>query len=282
MPHLYVGARGFISGKIGDRSWMVVNAKGSLISQREKPALARVKTTLLLDRDGIADRICLAVDDREPIILDPALVGDERQAVIIHGKESVAHKAPREVSAWFSDFLGDAVTVVHQKESDLRLCDPNFSVDPEGDAVSFGDGFPYLVTASATLEKLNGALESPVPMSRFRPNIVIGNTQPEAEYTWKNIAIGSVTLAFVKPCTRCVVTTVDQDTGVKTGKQPLATLAATNFLAQDFGGARVQGAVFGENAIPITEGEISVGDVVSVIETKPGYEFGRKTPSRAS
>jgi uncharacterized protein YcbX len=73
-----------------------------------------------------------------------------------------------------------------------------------------------------------------------------------------------------------VVTTVDQEIGVRAGKQPLATLAATNFLAQDFGASRVQGAVFGENAIPLLVGDIAVGDEVEIVETKLPYQFKKR------
>ncbi|MGB9151529.1 MAG: MOSC N-terminal beta barrel domain-containing protein [Alphaproteobacteria bacterium] len=276
-----VGPRGLMSGKIGDRSWMVVDAVGTLVSQRQKPEMARVKIELLRNAAGITDRMRLSAEGQEPLILDPSLVGSDRQKIMLHGKESIAHTASPEINRWFSGFLGADVTVVHQKESDLRLCDPHFAVNPGVDAVGFGDEFPYLVTTSATLEKLNGFLDSPVPMSRFRPNIVIVHTQPEAEYTWKNITLGSAALSLVKPCARCVMTTIDQDTGIKTGKQPLATLAATQFLAQDFGGERVQGAIFGENAVSTICGEISVGDAVSVVETKPLHNFIRRTPKRA-
>ena len=271
----HVGPRGFIVGKILDRSWMLIDENDVLISQRQEPTLARVKVELLDGESGVAEKIQLSTEGMASIVLDPALVGNDKQRVVIHGNESVGHLAPSEVSLWFSDFLGKRVRAVYQKDEDVRLCDPNFAVKPDEDAVSFADGFQYLVTTEATLEKLNGQLESPVPMRRFRPNIVVGNTDPEAEYTWRAITAGEASFDLVKPCTRCVMTTVDQELGVKTGKEPLTALARTTFLAQNFGASRVQGAIFGENAIPSTYGKISVGDAVKVIDTKPMYNFHR-------
>jgi uncharacterized protein YcbX len=269
----YAGPRGFTVGKILDRSWMLINENDTLISQRQEPSLARVKVDLLYGKDGIAERVRLSALGFRPIDLDPSLVGNDKQRVIIHGQEAVGSVASEEISRWFSEFLGRATRVIHQKEGDVRLFDQNFGAEAPQKTVSFADGFPYLITTRATLEKLNELLDSPVPMQRFRANIVIGNTLPDAEYTWRSVTAGEAAFNLEKPCTRCVMTTIDQELGKKIGKEPLATLARTYFLAQDFGSTRVQGAIFGENAIPTSYGTVSVGDEVRVVGVKPLYNF---------
>lgn len=271
----YAGPRGLESGHIIDRSWMIVDQNGVLVSQREKPALARVGIELLGET---ADRFRVAATGIAPLVLDAATVGDDRRKIIIHGKETVGHLAPQDVHEWFSRYLGEPVQVVHQKQDDVRLCDPNFALHPELDSVSFADGFPYLVTTEATLAKLNLLLDHAVAMSRFRPNLVFGATAADAEYGWEEISFGAASLSLVKPCTRCVVTTIDQITGEKTGNQPLATLAQNYFLSHNVGSKRVQGAVFGENAIATIYGRISVGDEVYAIVTKPAPNFRRREP----
>jgi uncharacterized protein YcbX len=109
-------------------------------------------------------------------------------------------------------------------------------------------------------------------MARFRPNIVLGNSEPDAEYGWKRLGMGEAELEIVKPCARCVMTTIDQERGVKTGKEPLATLGQAYFLS-----GRVKGAIFAENAIPTRLGMISVGDPLSILERKTPHSFGQET-----
>jgi uncharacterized protein YcbX len=187
-PHLYVGPRGFTSGQIGDRSWILVDKDNRLVSQRTFPQLAKVQVEFITNSQGIAEKIQASCDGFEPIVLDPASVGDEKQNIIIHRGEAIGHKAPDEVSRWFSRFLNCDIQVLHQKLEDIRLCNPHFAHNPGVDAVSFADGYPYLVVTTGTLAQLNSFLEQPVLMNRFRPNIVV-NAPAETEYSWKHIKI---------------------------------------------------------------------------------------------
>jgi uncharacterized protein YcbX len=93
------------------------------------------------------------------------------------------------------------------------------------------------------------------------------------EYGWKRVDVGAATLTIVKPCSRCVMTTIDQTLGAKTGKEPLATLGRAYFLTASVGAASIKGAIFGENAIATREGFVTVGDAVSVREAKPRHAF---------
>jgi uncharacterized protein YcbX len=264
----YLGPRGLEAAGVGDRRWMLADEAGMMITQRQRPALARVKVAL---EAGV---LRVTGDGLEPIILDPSMVGSERVSVILHGREAVGHQVPRVASDWFSRFLGAPATLIYQKDDDLRLCDDAFAVIPGTDRVGFADAYPYLLTTAATLDAVNRAMDRPVPMNRFRPNIVVGGNEPDAEYGWKRLSIGtSAELTIVKPCTRCVMTTIDQAGGSKTGIEPLATLGRDYFLSAHIGSAHVQGAIFGENAIATRCGAIRVGDAVTVLETKPPYLF---------
>lgn len=257
-----IGQRGLEAGKIGDRRWMISDAEGVMITQRQNANLARVRVELA------GDALRLTGDGLEPVIADPAEIGGERTVVQLFRREAVGHRAPAAVNAWFSRFLGQTVHLLYQKDEDLRLCDPDFAVAPGIDRVGYADGFPYLIATEATLDRVNTLLAEPVPMNRFRPNIVVGRTEADAEYGWKRLSIGEAELDIVKPCPRCIMTTIDQTRGEKTGKEPLATLGRAYFLS-----GQVQGAVFAENAIPTRLGQIAVGDPVSVLERKIPHAF---------
>jgi uncharacterized protein YcbX len=133
-------------------------------------------------------------------------------------------------------------------------------VDPDygmpGDHVSLADGFPFLMISEASLADLNARLEEPVPMDRFRPNLVVTGCEPFAEDGWRRVRVGGVRFRVVKPCARCKITTVDQQTAA-TSKEPLRTLAS--FRKR---GSKVH---FGQNLVGDSTGILSVGDLVGVI-----------------
>jgi len=264
-----IGARGLEAGRIGDRRWMLSDEAGQMITQRQNETLARVRIELL------NDAIRVSADGLDPLVIDPAKVSGERAPVILHRREVVGHRSPAAVDAWFSRFLGQKVSLLYQTDEDQRLCDPDYAVAPGEDKVGFADAFPYLISAQATLDKVNDLLAEPVPMNRFRPNIIVAGTGPDAEYGWKRLEMGEAELTIVKPCTRCVMTTIDQEQGVKTGKEPLATLGRAYFLKN----AAIQGAIFGENAIATRQGTLVIGDEVRVLEEKPRHVFRAEEPS---
>jgi len=262
-----VGQRGLETKGIGDRRWMLSDADGQMITQRQAPELARVRVELL---DGV---VRVSGDDLEPIILEPAETLETRSSVILHRREVTGHRCPAAADDWFSRFLGQPVRLLYQTDEDLRLCNPDFALTPGEDRVGFADAFPYLIAVEATLARVNSLMAEPVPMNRFRPNIVIGGAEADAEYGWKRLSLGEAELTIVKPCDRCVVTTIDQARGVKTGKEPLAALGRAYFLSASFGAASLQGAIFGENAIPSVLGAVRRGDPVAVLEHKTPHAF---------
>lgn len=243
-------------GLDGDRRWMLVDSGSRVVTQRQQPRLARL-SAVLLPGGGVEvsapDRARLTVEVPEPV----RTVGVE----LFRDKVEVVEAAPA-AHAWFSAYLGADVRLVHLDEpSRRRSIDPAFS--RPGEMVSFADGFPLLVTTRASLDALNSLIaqgdhpdEGPLPMNRFRPNVVVDGTAPWAEDHWKRIAIGEVSFRVVKPCGRCVVTTTDQRTAER-GKEPLRTLARHRRVGKDLH--------FGQNLIPDTTGLIRVGDPVRIL-----------------
>ena len=267
LPSAVIGQRGLEAGKIGDRRWMISDNEGVMITQRQNANLARVRVELA------GDVLRISGDGLAPVIADPAEVGGERISVQLFRREAVGHRAAAAVNDWFSRFLGQTVHLLYQKDEDLRLCDADFAVAPGVDRVGYADAYPYLIATEATLARVNGLLDAPVPMNRFRPNLVIGGAPADAEYGWKRLAVGEAELEIVKPCSRCVMTTIDQERGEKTGKEPLATLGHAYFFSGPVARGTVKGAIFGENAIPTRLGRISLGDPVTVLEEKMAHVF---------
>jgi uncharacterized protein YcbX len=160
-----------------------------------------------------------------------------------------------EAARWASALLGAPASIVFMPDDVERPVRPDFA--KAGDHVSFADAFPLLVATTASLDDLNARLDRPLPMNRFRPNVVVDGCAPWAEDGWRHARVGPVPLRLPKPCDRCVVTTTDQRTGER-GVEPLRTMATFR---------KIEGKVyFGVNAVPDARGSIAVGDPVTVLE----------------
>jgi uncharacterized protein YcbX len=241
-------------GPAGDRRWLVTDTEGRAITQREQPRLALASSRTL---PGGAVRLSapgldpLDVPVPEPVGTDPVqLFGDKYEAV----------PAGPAADAWLSGYLGVAARLMHMDDpASRRPVEPGFA--PDGETVSFADAFPLLITTLASLDALNslvaqGSLpgEGPLPMNRFRPNVVLDGTAPWAEDDWQRLTIGEVSFRVAKPCGRCIVTTTDQRTALR-GKEPLRTLAKHR---------RVDGQpVFGQYVVPEHTGVLRTGDPVT-------------------
>ena len=129
----------------------------------------------------------------------------------------------------------------------------------DDDQVAFADGFPLLLIGQASLEDLSHKVGRPLEMLRFRPNLVIEGAEAFAEDNWKRIRIGEVEFRVVKPCSRCILTTIDPQTGVRSDdREPFATLQKYR--------AREEGAMFGQNLVNDGNGQLEVGMPVTVLE----------------
>jgi uncharacterized protein len=251
------------AGFTGDRRWMLVDPTGRFISQREEPRLALIDVAI----EG-RDLIARAPGMPALRVAPPAPL--ETLPVTIWRDELPAYPAPAEAHAWFSDFLAMPCRLVYQGDS-IRGVDPRWS--QPGDITSFADAYPLLVCTTASLDDLARRVGTALPMDRFRPNIVVAGDDAWAEDEWARLRIGQVEMDLTKPCARCSVTTVDQMQGIRTGKEPLRTLAGFRFLQVP----GISGVIFGQNAIPRVLGRITVGQEVEVLERQPRPAFKQAT-----
>ncbi len=199
-----------------DRRWMVVGEDGIFLSQRGQPRLGLVRVRIAGDRLRLEAPDLPAFEvplEREPGPTVKVTIWRDGCAALDEG---------RDAAAWFSEHLGSSARLVRLADDDARPLSSS-SAQP-GDKVSFADGFPFLLLSEASLEGLNRRLSLPVPMDRFRPNIVVTGCPAHAEDSWRQVRIGNVDFGVAKPCARCVITTTNQETGERS-PEPLRTLA---------------------------------------------------------
>lgn len=237
-----------VTGLRNDRRWMLVDETGEFMSQRTHPRMALISVHfstehLTVRAPGMTD-LEIPLQQQNEGQIDVRIWGDTNRGALV-GEEA---------DRWFGEFLQFPCRLVDKPEDDRRLVDSLYAED--GDQVGFADGFAFLLISEASLEDLNGRLEDPLPMNRFRPNFVLRGCPPYAEDGWSRLRIGSVPFRVAEPCPRCAITTVDQSTGTP-GKEPLRTLATYR--------KSERGAVFGRNLIHDALGTVRVGD--SVITT---------------
>jgi uncharacterized protein len=239
-------------GLRGDRRWMITEPDGAFVTARALPRLVLVEP--VPDEHGLT----LHAAGREPLRV-PTPVDAPLADVQVWRDQVKAMIAGEDAADWLSAVIGAPLQLVYLDDPLRRPVDPGFGVP--GDVVTFADGFPLLGTTDASLAALNdliaagpNAAEGPVDMRRFRPNVVIAGTAPWAEDDWTELRIGEARFRAAKPCSRCVLTTVDPDTGER-GKEPLATLARHRRIGKMI--------VFGMNLVPDNPGaSVHVGDVV--------------------
>jgi hypothetical protein len=181
--------------------------------------------------------------------LDPGLAVS--LSVTIWDDCCLAEWTGERAARWFSEVLETDCSLVHLPEASARTVDPDYA--PPGHRVGFADAFPFLLISEASLADLNGRLDTPLPMNRFRPNLVIAGGTAFGEDALSAFRIGALPFRVVKPCDRCVLTTTDQATAER-GVEPLRTLATYR---------RWDGKVwFGQNVVHEGTGRLAVGDVV--------------------
>ncbi|KAA6223153.1 MOSC domain-containing protein [Streptomyces albofaciens JCM 4342] len=247
-------------GIAGDRRWMLVDAAHRFVTQRSRPGLAAVTATELAD-----GALRLTAPGMPPLTVAVPEPG-ATVTVGIWRDEVEAVPASGAAAEWFSGYLDAPVRLVHLDDpARRRPVDPGYA--RPGETVGFADGFPLLLTTTASLDALNSLVaegrhpgEAPLPMDRFRPNVVVEGTAPWDEDEWRRIRIGEITFRVVKPCGRCVITTTDQRTGQR-GKEPLRTLARHRRVGDQL--------VFGQNLIPEGTGTLRVGDPFEVLDRRP-------------
>lgn len=234
-----------------DRRWMLVDANARFVTARQHPKLLRFAVECI--REGL---VIFAPDGSARDVAEPS-ASAPTMTVGIWKSTSPARVADAATNAWLSQHLGIEVRLVHMADDCERTVSRDWS--QPGDIVSFADGFPLLLIGTASLELLNTKLETPVTMANFRPNLVVETTLPHVEDSWKRIRIGAAEFALCKPCTRCVLTTIDPDTAVPAANgEPLATLKTYRREAI--------GVTFGQNLLVRMTGVIAAGMPIEVIE----------------
>jgi len=232
-----------------DRRWMVVDADGKFVTQRQYPRMVLVRTALT------PGGLRLSAPDMPDldVTFEPEEASDT--TVQVWEDRCLARSAGAAPAKWLSRFLGIDCRLFFMPEQTERPVDPIYA--GAEDRVGFADGFPFLLISQASLDDLNGRLDQALPMIRFRPNLVVAGCEPYAEDDWRRIRIGELTFRVAKPCSRCVIPTIDPETGEK-GVEPLRTL---NRYRRE--GNKV---LFGQNLLHDGTGELKLGSTVEVLE----------------
>jgi uncharacterized protein len=230
-----------------DRRWMVVDSTGALISQRTHPRLALVRP--MIRHGGLEVRapgmspLSLTLTPSH-LVATTVFVWDDACQALWQGEPA---------ARWFSEFLGCDCSLVYMPEDTVRPADPE--VAPAGIRVSFADAFPFLLISEESLADLNSRMNHPLPMNRFRPNLVIAGVPPYAEDLLPEFSLGDIKFRAVKPCDRCAVTTTDQATAER-GQEPLRTLATYR--------KRDGKVLFGQNLVHWGSGRLRVGTTLQL------------------
>lgn len=235
-------------GLLHDREWMVTDADGRFLTQRQEPRMALIGTHV--SDDG---RLTLDAPDTAPIEVDNELHHDVE--VVVWRDRVRASPVDAATDDWLSAFLGRRCRLVRFPADRVRAVDPAYA--QPGDQVGFADGFPFLLISQASLDALNARLQSPVPMRRFRPNLVIDGCDPHAEDGWRRLRIGDLVLRVAKPCSRCIIPTIDPDTAQR-GPEPLRTLMTYR--------KRDNQIFFGQNLVHDGPGRLARGMTVEVLD----------------
>lgn len=231
-------------GLLGDRQWMIIDARNQFVSQRQLPALSQIK----LSRS--AQDLLVDIPGNLPQRLEsPRGLPEVFQAQVWDSQVQVVETSP-ELSQALSDYLQQKLRLVEMAPQFHRPIKAKYG---QGEVV-FADSLPLLVISQESLDELNRRLEDSVPMDRFRPNIVVqGEGQPHAEDLWKKVMMGGLNFRAPKLCVRCVVTTIDQKTGQKS-PEPLKTLATYR--------RGPKGITFGQHLVCEGQGQLEVGSQV--------------------
>lgn len=236
-----------------DRRWMLVDADNRFLTQREYPEMCLLKTMLENDqliiyyKNNLADKLVLPL---QPAITDTITVK-------VWEYECEAQWVSVVADEWFSNKLAFPCRLVYMPDNEKRKVDERYAQNNE--ITSFSDGYPLLLIGQASLDDLNKRLATPLPINRFRPNIVFTGGMPYAEDIMAHLVINRIDLYGVKLCSRCVLTTIDQ-TNANKSTEPLKTLAGYRMANNKI--------YFGQNVLFKQTGQLKVGDPIDVISTR--------------
>lgn len=235
-----------------DRRWMLVDAGGNFLSQRSHPQMALLQTALVDQGLQVTHKHTGAT-----IILPLYPLTSHSVDVTVWDNRSLGIEVSPEANQWFARQLNMDCRLVYMPDEAPIAVETEYA--HHGERTSFSDGYPFLLIGQASLDELNSRLQTPVPMNRFRPNIVVSGSTPFAEDGWQAFQIGLITFYGVKPCGRCVVTTIDQDSLVM-GKEPLKTLSTYRQVGNKI--------MFGQNLLHEGSGSIAVGQEIDLLKVR--------------
>ncbi|MET0533199.1 MAG: MOSC N-terminal beta barrel domain-containing protein [Steroidobacter sp.] len=239
-----------------DREWMVTTPEGKFLTQRERPLLAQIETAMTNDQ-------LVLRKPRGAELAVPLNMTGYQVEVTVWKDRCAAFDAGNEAAVWLSEHLGKPARLVRFDQRKSRPSSEEWTQGLEA-FNQFSDGFPWLLISQASLDELNTRLQQPLPMNRFRPNIVVDGLPPFGEDNVHEFVVDDVRLRVAKPCARCAITTTDQITGERSSDEPLRTLKEFRF---DRG---LRGVTFGQNMV-LASGlgsELTVGQRLDVTWTK--------------
>lgn len=261
-----------------DRRWMLTDPDGMFFTQRDVPKMAAVTVEVL----GGSLRVSAESYGSIEIPFEPDR--GERETVTVWDSTLIGETYVGAMNEWFSEVLSKRCKLVRMPDNGTRHVNELF--DEGEDTVSFADGYPLLLIGEGSLAEVNERLHDiyhgeeygeklPLPMNRFRPNIVVRGSDPFEEDGWAKIRVGEAIFRVPKPCARCVITTIDQAKGASDGKEPLKTIASFRMAKDVFPdtfeklGQSATAVLFGENLIPDNPGaSVKLGDEIEVLERR--------------
>ena len=240
-------------GLDGDRRWMLVDeASGRFLTQRAVASMSQLSA--LWNANG---GLTLSAPGHLPLDIELPASDAELRGVTIWRDTLRVPDAGDVAAGWVSKFIGKPTRLVQVPLDRARTTEAGYGKD--NDQVAFADGFPLLLIGQASLEDLSQKVGRSLDMLRFRPNLVIEGSEAYAEDGWKRIRIGDVEFRVVKSCSRCILTTIDPQTGERSDdREPLATLQKYR--------AEADGAMFGQNLVNDSNGRLEVGMPVTILE----------------
>ena len=258
-PVKSLGGISVVSAKVTDRGfefdrrWMLVDSNNNFLSQREVPQMALLQVQLSAEGLTVQHKI----KKKETVNIPLAAESAETITVQVWSDYCKAVVVSHQLNEWFSDMLSLQCRLVYMPDSSRRKVDTRYAANRE--ITSLSDGYPFLIIGQSSLDDLNTRLEQPLPMNRFRPNIVFTGGEPFQEDFMKHFSINDIEFFGVKKCARCVITTINQDNAVKS-KEPLKTLSTYRQARQKI--------YFGQNLLHKGDGRITVGDRIMIHELK--------------
>lgn len=229
---------------------MVVDTNGNFLTQRSHKEMVFLKVKMNDSGYTLFHSKNLFGSINIPFKIE----GGKKTNVVIWADNCEAIELDEKTNSWLTRAIGTNCRLVYMPQSTKRIVESDYGV--ENIAVSFADGYPFLIVGQASLDELNNRLHVPLPMNRFRPNFVFEGSEAFEEDFWNEFLIGDVKFKRVKPCARCVITTTDQQTGER-NEEPLATLSTYRKVNNK--------VMFGQNLISLSTGKVKIGDEIKLL-----------------